>query len=341
MAKSAVFWIIFLMVPIANAVCTVPAENFEVKESIVLCYGIYDIESGMRALADNISIDCSNSMLVGSGIGYGIMVKNKNKVPVQNCSITNYEIGIYLDNANESIVKSNYLAKNKFGIALFNSFSNDVNGNVLADNFASNAINYLLSSHMQEANGRMPKEEPFPNQVMQEVIRIKKPFLGEKEAISEVNSILGRYFNATQQNLEIARTISYNPSDNSTSITLHLRPKKILLNVSIYEKIPKCVSSYASRILFETGGYEVIQDDPLVMWAFSRLDNEKKITYRVLRNIGEDCQTLLFAFGIAAGFEDFEKAEAKKEKNRNYTFAAVIVALIAIAAIYLFKKKSP
>jgi parallel beta-helix repeat protein len=237
-------------------------------------------------------------------------------------------------------LKSNYLFNNKFGIALFNSFNNSIEGNILAGNMAGNSISFLPAQLAGE-KAESKEEIATPQKRMEEVIRIKKPFLEEKEAISEVNHILSAYFNMTQQNLEINRMIIYNDTDKSTSITLQLMPKKILLNASVYEKIPKCVSSYASQILFETGGYEVIQDDPLVMWAFSRLDNEKKITYRVLRNIGEDCQTLLFAFGIAAGFEDFEKAGAKKEKSRNYMFAAVIAVLIAIAAVYLFKKKSP
>jgi parallel beta-helix repeat protein len=328
------------MVPIASAVCTVPAENFEVTEDIVMCNGVYSLESGIIVLADNLSIDCSHSVLMGNGIGYGILLKNKNKVVVQNCNISNYEIGIYLHDANNNTVKNNHISNNKFGIALFNSFNNDFNGNILSGNIASNAINYLLGPHLQKTNGQMPKEEPSPNQIMLEAIRIKKPFLGEKEAVSEANSILDRYFNATRQNLEIIRTVSYSQSDNSTKITLHLRPKKILLNASIYEKIPKCVSSYAGQILFETGGYEVILDDPLVMWTFFRLDNEKKIIYKVLKNIDEECKSLLFAFGIAAEAKELEKPEVKRE-NRNYLAAGIAIMLLLIAAFYFLKMKSP
>lgn len=342
MAKLAVFWILFLMVPIASAVCTIPAENFEAKENIVLCYGIYNIESGMKVLADNISIDCSNSMLIGNGIGYGILLKNKKNVTIQNCNISNYEIGIYLDNANDNTVKNNYIANNKFGIALFNSFSNDIGDNILADNIAGNSISYLPASLIGEKTETGEAEKSAnPQNIIEEMIRVKKPHLNQDEVENEVDILLDRYLNLTKENLEITRTIFYNDSDNSTSITLHLRPKKILLNASIYEKIPKCVSSYASQILFETGGYEVIKNDPLVMWTFFRLDDEKRITYRVLKNIDEECKSLLFAFGIASGFQEFEKAEMEKKKNRNYLFAAVIAVLLSIAAIYLFKKKSP
>lgn len=342
MAKLAVFWILFFMVPIANAVCTIPAENFEAKEDIVLCYGIYNIESGMRVVADDVSIDCGNSVLIGSGIGYGILVQGS-KVIVQNCNISNYEIGIYLDNANSNTVANNHISNNKFGIALFNSFDNSIKDNILAQNAGGNSISYLPASLIEPEKpeaagaGRL-----IPRDVLEEVIRVKKPDLSQNEVENEVGIILDKYFSATKENLEITRAIFHNNSDGSTSIVLTLRPKKILLNLSIYEKIPKCVSAYASQILFETGGYEIIKDDPLVLWYFPKLENEKTVAYKVLRNVDEECKSLLFAFGIASGFQELEKAEIKSGKNRkniNYAFAIAMAALMAIAAIYLIRKK--
>ena len=77
-----------------------------------------------------------------------------------------------------------------------------------------------------------------------------------------------------------------------------------------------------------------------MLWTFSRLENEKEINYRVLRNIDKECQALLFAFGIASEFKEFEKTEIKKEKNKNYLLAGVIIVLLSIAAFYLIRKKS-
>lgn len=340
MAKLAVFWILFLIVPIVNAVCTIPVENFEVKEDIVFCYGIYNIENGIKVLADNVSIDCSNSMLIGSGIGYGILVQG-NKAVVQNCNISNYEIGVYLDNANSNTVANNYISNNKFGIALFNSLNNSIENNILAENAAGNSISYLPASLIVLEKDEVIKTERLPQDVMKEVIRVKKPDLKQDEVENEVDIILDKYFNITKENLEITRAIFYNESDKSTSIILILMPKKILLNLSIYEKIPKCISAYVNQILFETGGYEIIKDDPLVLWYFPKLDNEKKIAYKVLKNIDEECKSLLFAFGIAKGFEEIDNNKIEKEKSRNYFLAAVIAAVsLAIGIIYFLSKKS-
>lgn len=342
MAKFLALFIFFFIIPAANSVCTIPSEGMEIKEAAVLCPGAYRIESGIKINADNVSLDCSNSALAGNGIGYGILVKGKNAL-IKNCNISNYEIGVYIDSANSSIVKNNSMHGNKFGIALFNSFDSDISGNILADNMASDSIAYFLDSQIGK-EAEIPKEEklPTPQDVMEEVIKIKNPDLDEDRVKQEVDAILGKYFNLTEKNLEITRTILFNDNDGSTTIVLSLKPKKALLNVSIYEKIPKCVSSYVDKILFETLGYEVIKEDPLVLWSFARVDNEKKIVYKILKSIDEECKSLLFAFGIASGFQEFEKAEIKKEKNKGYLAGAIIIiVLILIVAAYGLRKKSP
>ena len=342
MGKFLIFLIILLIPAIANAVCITPAESMEIRENALFCYGTYNIGNGVNIANDNVIVDCGNSVLIGNGIGYGILLKNKKNITIQNCNISNYEIGIYLDNANNSIIEHNYLAKNKFGIALFNSFDNDAGNNVLIDNIANNAINYFPDSLIEEKGieAKEAEKPATPQNIIEEVIKVKKPLLRQDEVIGEVNLILNRYLNITQQNLEITRTILYDDTDKSTSIMLQLKPKKVLLNVSIYEKIPKCISAYASQILFETGGYEVIRNDPLILWTFSRLENEKEITYKVLKNIGEECKSLLFAFGIAAELEEFGKTEKKEEKKTNYFLIfAVVILLILIFYILKIAKK--
>ena len=342
MAKLAVFWIIFMIIPVASAICAVPAENFETRQNTTLCRGTYNIESGIKVAGDGIIVDCNNSALIGSGVGFGILLKNRSNAAVRNCSISNYEVGIYLDNTNNSVIEHNYLAKNKFGIALFNSFGNDLRDNAQIENI-NNEIIYIPASLTEEKKYAPEKEQAgTPNQVLEEVIKIRKPFLEQDEILNEVDFILGRYFNATKENLEITREIIYNEADKSTEIILHLKPKKILLNVSIYEKMPKCVAAYATQIFSETD-YEVVKNDPLILWTFSRLDKERELSYRVFKNIDEECKGLLLAFGIATGFLESENIEKTEGKNANYLVISV-VAIAALASIIILaakRKKSP
>ena len=311
MKKYIVFCFLVALLPAAYAACTIPTENTEIMETAVFCPGIYNIENGIKIAKDGIAIECNSSVLSGNGIGYGILAKGRQDVAVKNCNVSNYEIGIYLDSTNKSILVGNHLSKNKYGIALFNAFGNDVDGNILAGN-ADDKIAFLPS---QAGDGKgqaetQKKDISSPHKVMEEVISIKKPFLKENEVLDEVNYIFSKYFNLTQENLEIKRDVFYNESDKSTRIALHLMPKKMLLNVSVYEKIPKCVSAYVNEILIETSGYEVVRNDPLIMWTFPRLEGNSKISYKVFKRIDEECKNLLLAFGIAAGLEEFAEEKS-------------------------------
>jgi|SRR3989338_3280114 len=173
---------------------------------------------------------------------------------------------------------------------------------------------------------------------MEEVIKIKKPFLEKDEVLNEVNFLFNRYFNITQENLEIRKTIFYNESDKSTVIIIYLKPKKMLLNVSIYEKIPKCVSTYVNQLLIETAGYEVVQNDPLILWTFSRLDKDKELSYKVFKNIDEECRKLLVTFGIATGFKEFEQKIEKKEEIKLNYLLILLIAIIVLILFYIFVK---
>lgn len=342
MKKFSLLFVVILLLPIANAVCIVPAENMEIKENAVFCLGTYNIENGIKITNSNLILYCNSSVLVGNGIGYGIILKNVNNVEIKNCNISNFEVGIYVDSSNSNKIFSNYLSKNKFGIASFNSANNDIGSNAFADNARENTINLQLP-YIQEVPGAKEEiieieEKPSPEQIMREVIRLKKPFLAEDEILKEVNSILDKYFNFTRENLEITREIAYNETDRSTAIIIYLKPKKALLNVSVYEKIPKCVSSYVNEVLFMTAGYEVINDDPLILWTFARVDREKEISYKVPKKIDEECKNLLAALGIATGFEEFESKKEEK-KQINYFVIALVIVLFVLILHYLYKKQ--
>lgn len=339
MRKLVIFYIALIILPIVNAVCIIPDEDTKINENTVLCSGTYNLESGINIANYNVVVDCNNSALVGNGLGYGILLNNTHNVIVKNCNISNYEVGIYLDNTNDSTIENNYLTKNKFGIALFNSFNNNIDNNLILENIKDDKINYLSVSLIVPIEAGQKEEPSNPQEIMEEVIRVKKPFLEEAEIFNEVNLIFSKYFNITQENLEINRTIKYNETDKSTNIILHIKPKKVLLNVSIYEKIPKCVSTYVNQLLLETGGYEVIQNDPLILWSFSKLDKDKDISYKVFKNIDEECKNLLLAFGIATGFAEFELKKGKKGKADYILVLSIVIAVIFIMYFILSSKR--
>ncbi|MBI4143531.1 right-handed parallel beta-helix repeat-containing protein [Candidatus Woesearchaeota archaeon] len=336
MMKLVALLAAFLLVPFAYAGCIVPSSNLEIKNDSAFCPGSYALDQGIVIGGNGITLDCSGASLTGEGIGYGILLKNRINARIQNCSISSFEIGIYLDGTNNSIISNNHLANNKFGIALYSSFGNDLYDNILSGN-AENSISYFPAPIEKEGKAEEEKKST-PTEIMKEIIKVKKPLLSEKEVVKEVDMIFSKHFNFTEENLEIRREISYNESDGSTSITIHLKPKKALLNVSVYEKIPKCVSEYANQIFFEAPGYEVIENDPLILWTFARMENEEEISYKVFKRIGNECKELLLAFGIAAGFE---KEAAKKPNEKTGYFMIPVIAFILLIALFLIRRKRP
>lgn len=335
MAKFIALFLVLISIPLVSAICTEPFGGMEIRESLAFCPGVYDIENGINAADDNIAIDCNNSVLRGTGLGYGILIKNKNNIEIRNCNISGYEIGIYLENASKNVIENNYLENNKFGIALFNSFDNQIENNIFLGN-----IQNIIASTSETTPEFITEAEKLDStqKVLEQVIRIKKPFLGENEVLSEVELIFNKYFNLTQENLEIRRTLQYNESDKATTIRIQLIPKKVLMNLSVYESIPKCVSGYINQILFETGGYEVINNDPLILWSFARLDSSRELSYKVFRNIDEECRQLLSVFGIATGFEDFKAEEEKAKKQVNYFYIFLFAVIIMILLYFIFRK---
>lgn len=334
MKKFIFLFIAFLIFPTANAVCLAWDENATITESTIICPGIYNFDIGMRVLSDNIVLECNNSALIGNGIGFGILLKDRKNITVRNCNISNFEVGVYLDNTNRSMIINNHLTKNKFGIALFNSFNNDVDENFLSENI-ENAARYLPAPLSEEEKLALAAEKPeakTPQQVLEGAIRIKNPGLDEEEILKEVNFIFDKYFSLALENLEIRRTVIYNKTDKSTRISLYLKPKKILINVSVYEKIPKCVSSYANQILFEAAGYEVVEEDPLILWTFSRVDEDKELYYKVFKKIDDECKNLLIAFGLVEGVEKFEINEEEKADN----LMLILVIALSIFLIIIF-----
>jgi len=147
-------WILILLIaifsfPLADA-CINPFNGIEIRENAVFCHGTYNIEKGINILEDHLFIDCNNSILIGNGVGYGILVKGRQNIYVQNCNISNYETGIYLDSSGNISLKKNYLGKNKFGIALQNSIGNDIDDNDFFGNVQDKIITDI--SIPQEAN---------------------------------------------------------------------------------------------------------------------------------------------------------------------------------------------
>ena len=70
-------------------------NEYIVNESVEICPGTYymndtDNDGVIIINADNITLDCNGSTIVGNGSGSGIGATNHNNITIENCIVKNY-----------------------------------------------------------------------------------------------------------------------------------------------------------------------------------------------------------------------------------------------------------
>ncbi|MCI0475629.1 MAG: right-handed parallel beta-helix repeat-containing protein, partial [Anaerolineales bacterium] len=68
-------------------------------------------------MADNVTLNCQNSAIIGEGVGVGILIQNHRNVTIRNCRVRGWDVGMYV------VRGSNFRIEN-----------NDFSGNFLDDN---------------------------------------------------------------------------------------------------------------------------------------------------------------------------------------------------------------
>ena len=178
--------------------------------------------------------------------------------------------------------------------------------------------------------------------------------------------------NVSNENIGVERDFSYDNETNTTTIGIIIQPKKDLINFSYYEQIPKCIATLirnnidikfydeSMRIEFNNPNFEVVEEDPLIVWHFDKVNAGETIdlSYRVDKQVLEDCMELLEALGIASGFEEerpgfiaimygFIKNSIKSlytEKgltNAGKTFSSIMITVIIVAFVIFIEKVKP
>ncbi|MDO8740008.1 MAG: myxococcus cysteine-rich repeat containing protein [Candidatus Woesearchaeota archaeon] len=211
-------------------------------------------------------------------------------------------------------------------------------------------------------------EQPSDEQAkdfIEEIIKITDPSMALELVSEKTNEIINKYFE-TSRNVKINRTFEYNETENSTIIRLRITPEKKLYNFSLYEKIPKCIALLIKAgikpkgIEFYNSDYEVINEDPLIMWHFDVLEEPTEIGYKVDKKLLEDCEKLLIALGIAEKIEGVTEEKPAQIKKPNLfanmmvglktkegqislikTSSPILVVLLLIYAIIFFSKFQP
>jgi len=118
--------------------CIVPTNSMQITESAFLCPGNYSLPDGISITADNIVVECFETLLQGSAssMGSGILINEANNVTLKNCKTTNYYHGIWMSSSHNSTIVNNTVSDNDY-YGLYLSSSSEkckVVGNSLNDN---------------------------------------------------------------------------------------------------------------------------------------------------------------------------------------------------------------
>lgn len=104
-----------------------------------------------------------------------------------------------------------------------------------------------------------------------------------------------RKMNATLQKVNITKTMTYNNLTNTTLIGIEVTAKEDLENFEYYQDIPKCMAIYVNLVKFKNTNYEIVRDDPLIVWKFANVKQDQvlDLSFEVMGKIPDDCYTLL------------------------------------------------
>jgi len=97
--------------------CITPTDGMVIEEDIILCRGEHRLDNGIQIGSDNVSITCEGTVLNGQRAitgSAGISTLDHDNLEINNCTITNYTIGIDMDGSVANHSDSVLIKNNRF-----------------------------------------------------------------------------------------------------------------------------------------------------------------------------------------------------------------------------------
>lgn len=104
----------------------------------------------------------------------------------------------------------------------------------------------------------------------------------------------------TRQSVEMFRKFTF--CDGVTNVEIIIKPKKNaeVKDFRFYEFIPKsCIDDLNKYLAENIEGDVDIKSDPLIMWHFDDLGEEKKISYKLSKELDDECRQVIQGLGVA------------------------------------------
>jgi len=324
-----------------------------IEEPITLTNNLTCEESALILTAN---LDCNGYTIQGNNLGNGIHIQ-ENNIQLQNCIIQNFENAILVDGFSNTEIKNNEIQNNNVGIQLINAQAT-INNNLIQNNFffgiytknsegtfEPNTFNNNGENIQQITLEEDPEQARIQEQKLsqQQLLRTSLKLEYNLDQVSEelFNERLQRLQDFLD-NAQIQRDIKRMRDGTKVTLTITPNPNLKLINISIYERIPKCFAQLVDSIVFEQPP-EILEEDPLVKIIIGDVTTPVSLSYEANTVITESCEELFAAIGLAEEIIELKEEEELVRAGpqavvKKFWLQAIGLAVIIIILGYLVIK---
>jgi len=163
-----------------------------------------------------------------------------------------------------------------------------------------------------------------------EIFSYEYPDLEFEEKQKLARDIIEDYQENIKGSIEIERY--FDNYKNKTIITLNITSAPPITNVSLYESLPKCAAHYASEVIFNDNDFEIVNDDPLIVWHFSE-NKEKIISYDISKELPESCKEMFEAIVV----KNYTGELDEQGRNINALLITIIITTITFFSFFVIR----
>jgi parallel beta-helix repeat protein len=133
-APFLIGFIILAVVPSVCGQCLSPGGGLIINSSVTLCNGTYTLLQPLVIAADDVTVTCDHTVLVGDQSDNGIMINGISGSVVTGCTLQDFNVGILATGDTNLILYGNRLRDNVAGIRLLGCDGCQILGNQLTGN---------------------------------------------------------------------------------------------------------------------------------------------------------------------------------------------------------------
>lgn len=142
--------------------CVIPADNLIINSNTVLCPGTYNIpDTGYDGIIQinqsGVVVEGNDTIIVGSGIGYGIRNPGFEGVTIKNVMVKNFMTGIILSSTdcNYNTLLNNTVLNTRNGMVVYYGPNNTIGGNHIADSLPGSLFTKSYGLYLLYSSGNV------------------------------------------------------------------------------------------------------------------------------------------------------------------------------------------